>query len=184
MAITNNYSPLVLSYAQALLELAGDQAAAVGEEIGDLRQIVEDNPTFAAFLADPSIGEVERAGVLDRTFKGKISSLVWNFLGVLNVKNRLGHFIEIAGAYQHLLDEKLGNVEVDLTVAHPLSDEQFLNAQEKISSALGKNAVVHSHVDDSIIGGVIVRVQDKLLDASVRYQLQAMKEQLLAKMPK
>jgi F-type H+-transporting ATPase subunit delta len=184
MAITNNHSPLVLSYAQALLELADGEAEAVGDEVAELRQIVESNPTFTAFLADPSIGEVERAGVLERAFKGRVSQLLWNFLGVLNVKNRLGHLTQIAGAYKHLLDEKLGNVEVDLMVAQPLSEEQLLDARQKISAALGKNAVVHAHVDDSIIGGVIVRVEDKLLDASVRYQLQAMREQLLAKMPK
>ena len=184
MSTTSNYSPLTVAYARSLIELAGDSAEAVGQEIGDLRQIVEDSPTFASFLADPGISEAERAGVLQRVFKGKVSPLMWNFLGVLNLKGRLGRLADIAGAYDEMLDEKLGKVEVDLTVAQPLSPEQLAAARQKISAALGKEAVVHSHVDDSIIGGMIVRVQDKLLDASVRYQLQAMKEQLLAKMPK
>jgi F-type H+-transporting ATPase subunit delta len=184
MPITNNFSPLVLSYAQALLELAGDQAESIGDETAQLQQVIETNPTFAAFLADPSIGEAERGAVLERTFKGRVSPLLWNFLGVLNTKDRLGSFIQMAEAYHHLLDQKLGNVEVDLTVAQPLSDDQIQNAQQKISAALGKKALIRSHTDDSIIGGVIVRVGDQLLDASVRYQLQAMKEQLLAKIPK
>ena len=184
MAITTNYLPVDLSYAQALLELAGDDAANIGEELSDLRQIVDENPTFQKYLADPSIGVVERTGMLDRTFKGKVSQLVWNFLGVLNAKNRLGRLADIAGAYHMRLDEKLGKVEVELSVAQPLTEEQLISAQQQISSALGKDAIVHSHVDESIIGGMIVRVKDKLLDASVRYQLQAMKEQLLAKMPK
>ena len=184
MPITNNFSPLVLSYAQALLELAGDQAESIGDETAQLQHVIETNPTFAAFLADPSIGEAERGAVLERTFKGKVSPLLWNFLGVLNTKDRLGSFIQMAGAYHHLLDQKLGNVEVDLTVAQPLTDDQIQNARQKISAALGKKALIRSHTDDSIIGGVIVRVGDQLLDASVRYQLQAMKEQLLAKIPK
>lgn len=184
MPINSNHSPLDVSYARAMLDLAGDQAAAVGDELGDLRQIIESNPTFGAYLSDPSISEAERAGMLERTFKGKVSPLVWNFLNVLNAKNRLGRLAHIASAYRSLLDEKLGKVDVELTVAQPLSDEQILNAQQRISSALGKDAVLHASVDDSIIGGMIVRVQDKLLDASVRYQLQAMKEQLMAKMPK
>ena len=184
MPITTNYLPVDFSYAQALLELAGDDAVQIGDELTDLRQIVDENPTFQKFLADPSIGDTERNGLLERTFKGKVSQLVWNFLGVLNAKNRLGRLADIAGAYHTRLDEKLGKVEVTLTVAQPLTDEQLINAQQQISTALGKDAIIHSHVDESIIGGMIVRVKDKLLDASVRYQLQAMKEQLLAKMPK
>ena len=184
MTNKTNHTPVDVSYARALLELAGDQASDIGGELGDLGQILESNPTFGAYLADPSIGEVARTGMLERTFKGKVSPLLWNFLGVLNVKNRLGHLAKIANAYRDLLDEKLGKVEVELTIAAPLSDEQIQNAQQRISAALGKDAIVHAKIDDSIIGGMIVRVQDKLLDASVRYQLQAMKEQLLAKMPK
>ncbi len=184
MPTTSNYSPLAVAYARSLLELAGAKAPEIGQELGDLRQIVEDNPTFTAFLSDPGISEADRAAVLERVLKGNVSSLMWNFLGVVNQNGRLGKLSEIAGAYDEMLDEMLGKVEVDLTVAKPLSQEQLATAQQKISAALGKEAVLHSYVDDSIIGGIIVRVQDKLLDASVRYQLQAMKEQLLAKMPK
>jgi F-type H+-transporting ATPase subunit delta len=184
MPSTAHYSPTAVSYAQSLLELAGDQAASIGEELRGLRQIVDTNPTFKAFLADPSIGELERKGVLERTLKGKVAPLLWNFMGVLNDNGRLGVLDEIAGAFDDLLDEKLGKVEVDITVAQPLTQDQLAAAQKKISAALGKEAVIHVYVDDAIIGGMVVRVADKLLDASVRYQLQAMKEQLLSKIPK
>jgi F-type H+-transporting ATPase subunit delta len=181
---TSNFSPTAVSYARALLELVRDQAPEIGQELEDIRQIVEGNPTFAAFLADPGISHGERAVVLERVFGGKVSPLVWNFLRVLNSHGRLRILPDIAGAYDEMLDERLGKVEVDLTVAKPLGDEQAAAAKQKISAALRKDAVIHTYVDDAIIGGVIVRVQDKLLDASVRYQLQAMKEQLLAKIPK
>src|SRR5438309_133793 len=83
----------------------------------------------------------------------------------------------------HLLDEKLGTVEVDLTVAQRLTSEQLEQAKQRISQALGRDAVVHQYVDENVLGGVVLRVGDKLIDASVRYQLQAMKEQLLAAAP-
>src|SRR5206468_9408745 len=82
MHATTHYSPMAMTYARALLELAGDQAGAIGEELGGLRQLIEENPTFDAYLADPGISETARAGVLDRTFRGKVSPLLWNFLGV------------------------------------------------------------------------------------------------------
>ena len=82
------------------------------------------------------------------------------------------------------MDQQLGNIDVDVTTALELSADELENVRAKVSSALGKNAKVKQLVDPSILGGLVVRVQDKIIDASVRYQLQAMKQQLLAAAPK
>jgi F-type H+-transporting ATPase subunit delta len=68
---------------------------------------------------------------------------------------------------------------VDVTVAQRLSPDELENVRRRVSQALGKDAVVHQYVDESIIGGLVLRVQDQLIDASVRYQLDAMKQRLL-----
>jgi F-type H+-transporting ATPase subunit delta len=177
------FSKISLNYAQALLELAGDKVAQVGQELLELRQLIDENPTFGLYLADPAIGHVQRTQAMQRIFENKISPLLYNFLRVLNTHKRLGKLEEIIGAYDELLEEKLGKVEVDLTVAKPLSQEQLAAAQQQISKSLGKDAVMHTYVDESIIGGMIVRVGDQLIDASVRQQLRAMRKQLLAKAP-
>jgi F-type H+-transporting ATPase subunit delta len=79
-----------------------------------------------------------------------------------------------------MLDEQLGKIEVDVTVAQKLSSEQLEEVRQRVSAALKKDAVVHQYVDESIIGGLVIRVQDKLIDASVKTQLAAMKQQLLS----
>jgi F-type H+-transporting ATPase subunit delta len=180
---TTPFSQVSQSYARAMLELAGDKAAEVGHELIELQQLIDENPTFGLYLADPAIGHVQRTQAMQRIFENKISPLLFNFLRVLNNHKRLGKLEEIIGAYDELLEEKLGKVEVDLTVARPLSQEQLAAAQQQISKALGKDAVVHTYVDESIIGGMIVRVGDQLIDASVRQQLRAMRKRLLAKAP-
>ena len=179
-------SPAALAYAQSLLDLANErkQAEAVAQELAGLRQIVDENPSFREVLTNPSVSVDERAKLLDKVFRNNVSELVFNTLGVLNQKNRLGLISQIAQGYDDLLDEQLGKVEVDLTVAHKLSPEQMEQAKQKISKALGREAIVYQYVDESVLGGVVVRIGDKLIDASVRYQLQAMKEQLLAAAPK
>jgi F-type H+-transporting ATPase subunit delta len=179
-------SPVAVAYAQSLLELASErnQAEAAGQELAALAQIVDENPTFREVLTNPSVSIEERARLLDKVFRNNVSELVFNTLGVLNQKNRLGLISQIAQGYADLLDEKLGKVEVDLTVAQKLSPEQLEQARQRIGKALGRDAVVHQYVDDGVLGGVVLRVGDKLIDASVRYQLQAMKEQLLAAAPK
>src|SRR5207248_11111182 len=144
----------------------------IAEELGGLRQVLAENPSFRAFLADPSIGEAERTQVLKKVFEGKLQPLLDHFMKLLAAKGKLGQLDQIADAYDDLLDEQLGKIEVDVTVAQKLSPDQLEQVRQKVSAALNKDAVVHQYVDDSIIGGLILRVQDKLIDASVKTQIQ------------
>ena len=126
MAQTNQTTGAAANYARSLLELASEkqQAEPVGQELSEIRQIVVENPTFGSFLADPAIGEMERGETLRRIFEGRVSPLVMNFVQVLNSKGRLGNLVSIADAYDELLDELLGKVEVDVTVAHRLGSRE------------------------------------------------------------
>ena len=186
MPATSQHSPLAVSYAQALLDLAREQNVhePIGQDLAGLRQVIAAEPRLAQFLGDPSIGDEERRGVIDRAIRPKVHPLVANFLGVLSQHRRLGILGEIAGAYQGLLDRMLGKVEVELTVAQQLSPDQLDQVRRRVSDALKKTAVIKQNVDDAIIGGMVLKVEDKLIDASVRTQLQTMKRQLLARRPR
>jgi F-type H+-transporting ATPase subunit delta len=182
----NRFSPTALAYAQSLLELADEQksADALGLELFDLRRIVQDNPSAQEILSNPAIGVEEREQILERIFRNNVSPLLFNALGVMNKHGRLGLIAEVATAYATLLEKQQGRVNVDMTVAQRLSPEQFEKAKQRISAALGREAIIRQHEDANIIGGVVLKVGDKLIDASVKYQLEAMKQQLLASAPK
>jgi F-type H+-transporting ATPase subunit delta len=175
-------SSSAVAYATALIELANDRKLTqpIAEELSGLREVLAQNPTFRQFLADPSIGESERTEVLTRVFGGKLQPLLDHFMKLLAAKHKLGQLDQIADAYDDLLEEQLGKIEVDVTVAQKLSPDQLEDVRKKVSSALGKDAVVHQYVDESIIGGLILRVQDKLIDASVKTQIAKLREQLLS----
>ncbi len=183
---STHHTPVVLAYAQSLLDLASEQnqAEAIGQELQQIAEVITQNSAFATYLADPAIGHEERAALLQKVFAGKVSPLLWNFLGVLNLKGRLKYFPEMALAYDDLLDQKLGKIEVDVTVAHRLSPEQLEQVRQSVSRVLDKDAVIYQYVDESVIGGLLLRVQDRLIDSSVRSQLQSMKHQLLSSTPK
>jgi len=185
MAQKSKSSSVATAYAKPLLELAREQnqAEAIGEELRGLKQVIDSNPTFAEFLANPAVSEAERGEVLQRTFDGRVSPLLFNFLRVLNARGRLGVLPQVSDAYDDLLDELFGKIEVDVTVAQRLTAEELEEVRRRVSEALGKEAVVHQYVDDSIIGGLLLRVQDRLIDASVRSQLRALKNQMLAARP-
>ena len=182
MAKTAHTSPLAIAYAAALLDLANEskETDKIAQEFAALRQVLTDNRSFGLYLADPAISQVERNEKLKQIFAAQLSPLMMNFLGVLNQKNRLSSLLEIADAYDDLLSAQQGKIEVDVTVAQKLTPEQLEEVRQRVSTALKKDAVVHQFVDDSIIGGLMLRVQDKLIDASVKSQLAAMKHQLLA----
>ncbi len=175
-----------ISYARAMMELAAEQNVAqpVGDELAAIRQVLDSDPAFGAFLSDPAIKRSQRTATLEHIFASTASPLVMDFLRVLDRHGRLSHLAEIAAAYRDLLDEKIGNVEVELTVAQRLSDEDLERVRQQIGSAMGKYAFVHQKVDDAIIGGMILRVKDQMIDASVRYQLKAIEEKLFAAAPR
>jgi F-type H+-transporting ATPase subunit delta len=172
-----------VTYAKSLLELATEQKRAeeTGQELLAIRQILENNAEFGAYLRDPGISRQVKVATIGRIFGGRASDLVLKFLGVLGEHDRLRLLIEIENAYADLYEEQVGDVEVDVTSVSALSTEQVENVRQRVSAALGKNAVVHQYVDESILGGLVLRVQDKLIDASVRYQLKAIHDRLLSR---
>ena len=179
--MTEHHDTIDLTYARSLLELAneGNETEAVANEVGTLGTLLDENPMFAKFLRDAGISEDERGGVIDKTFGDKLQPLVGKFVRLLNQRGRIGRLPQIVAAFEYLLDEQLGKVEVDVTVAEKLGDDELERVRQKVSEALKKDAVVHQYVDTDIIGGMILRVGDKVVDASVRRQLAAMREKLL-----
>ena len=186
MANASPNTPVVMRYARALLQLANEQKQAepIRNELKSLREILDGNQAFKALLSDPGFSITRREALIQHTFADRGSPTLVNFLGLLNSKGRIGLIGEIIDAYEDLLEEQLGNVEVDVTVSQKLSPEQLERVRQKVSTAIGRNAIVHQYVDESIIGGLVLRVQDKLIDASVKHQLEMMKRQLLAAAPR
>ena len=141
-------SPLAIAYAQALLDLGQRGEAmptAIGDELRDLRQIIDADPPVR-----PGAGRSRHQPRGARPPHPHASSTAGppnsclNFLGLVNEKGRLNLLPAIAAAYDDLLDQQQGNIEVDVTVAHKLNDEQLESVRRTVSEALKRNAVVHS----------------------------------------
>ena len=174
------------SYARALLDLANDQSRAqeIGQEMAQIREVLDAEPAFEQMIANPAVSGDALQPLLSRAFEGRVSPLTWNFIRLLAAKGRLSDFRRIEQALDELLDQQFGKVEVDVTVAQRLDDASLEEVRRAVSEALKRDAVVHQYVDESIIGGLVIRVQDKLIDTSVRAQLHALKQQMLAARPR
>lgn len=182
MASTEQNKTMSAVYAKSLLELASDQKQAepIGQELRELRQVVEADPLFNDFFSDPSVGRDKRAKIVDDVMGSRVSPLLRNFIHVANEHNVLRHLSQISEVYDELLDELLGKVEVDVTVAQKLNADQLENVRQRVSQAIKKDAIIHQYVDEAIIGGMVLRVGDQVIDGSVRAQLDAMRQKLLS----
>jgi F-type H+-transporting ATPase subunit delta len=186
MAHQTHNSPTAVTYARSLFELGNERKLTdeLGKDLAGIADVLRSNPTFAAFLRDPGISSAERTRVIDSVLKPSVNPLLANFLGVLNNHGRLRLLEQIASAYSDLQDEASGKIEVDVTTAQKLSPSELEQVRQKVGAALKKDAVIHQYVDESIIGGLVLRVEDKLIDASVRTQLETMKRQMIAARPR
>jgi F-type H+-transporting ATPase subunit delta len=179
---TQQHNSSAAAFAQALLELAVErqQVDTIATEMAGLRSAVAESPSLGAFFSNPSIKDAEREGVLNRALLPQVSPLMGSFLRLLLSKSKLGQIGAIAAAYQELMDKRQGKVNVEVTVTKPLGPQELELVRQRISTAIQKEAVIKQNVDESIIGGIIIRVGDKLIDGSVKSQLQSIEKKLLA----
>jgi F-type H+-transporting ATPase subunit delta len=172
-------------YAQSLLELAlasgGDAPAEVGAELDALCEAARADAGFREFLASPMLERVERQASLERILQGKASDLLLRFVLVLNRKGRLGNLLEIGDAFDQLLQERFGKVEVDVFTVQggQLSDEVTAAVKDRVQGVFGKEAVLHSYRDAAMIGGIKLRIGDQLIDGSVATRLRRMQAAML-----
>lgn len=170
-------------YARSLYELAeakGGRAMIEGclSELEDILELARGNPRFGEFLASRVLPVKDRAESLTKIFTGKASDLTVRFLQILNQKGRLSHLPAIAAAYDQIVQEKFGRVEVDVYTASPISPDELKLIRERLQKALGKEPIVHPYTDESMIGGVRIQIGDKLIDGSLSTQLRKLRDQL------
>jgi F-type H+-transporting ATPase subunit delta len=168
-------------YAQALLELAqaDGQAESLAEEAGDLLGLLGSEPDLDKLLSSRALNSSQRSSAVDQLFKGKVSDVLYRFIQVINRKDRLGSLAGILVAYRGLVSDARGDVAVDVYVAESLSDEASKGVAESIGNAMGKQVKLRQNVDPELIGGLKVRVGDRLIDGSVATQLRIMKRKLV-----
>jgi F-type H+-transporting ATPase subunit delta len=174
-------STSAVAHAEALLQLADERRLTqqVADEVAGLGASFEASPEFKAFFASPSIGDSERDRVLKSAILPRVGPLTGSFLELLSSKGKLGLVPDISRAFASLLDARQGKADVEVTVARKLSPSELDQVRQRISTAIKKEAVVNQKVDESIIGGIVIRVGDTLIDGSVKAQLDSLSKKLV-----
>jgi F-type H+-transporting ATPase subunit delta len=166
-------------YARALYEAAKDQDKldAVREELGDFVEAQRQVPELRELLRNPQLDQRLKASALEELLGGD-EELVRNFLLLLAEKNRAGEIDEIAREFDRLVAEAEGILDVELTTAVELSDEETRDVITQIEKASGRKVEATQRVDPDLIGGLVLQAGSLRLDASVRGRLDRLRQEL------
>ena len=166
-------------YAKALFDAAKDagRLARVREELADFAAAVEQVPELRELLRNPQLDPRSKRAALEDLLSGA-DELLRNFLLVLVDKGRAGQLEEIAREFERLAAEQEGIVRAELTTAVELSDAEAKKLLKQIEQASGQKVEATRSVDPDLIGGMILQVGSRRLDASVRGRLERLRREL------
>ena len=170
------------NYAEALLVLArkANDLDGWGAALNGLVTAMETDVRLRNFLAAPQISATEKSQLLGRAFGTKLPKMMVRFLQKL-VQNRRQMLIpQIAIEYGNLVDETTGRVHAQVTVSRDVSAGERDVIATQLSRAFAKTVVPHVDVNPAILGGVIVKVGDRVLDGSVRKRLKTLRSRIVS----
>jgi len=182
-------------YARSLFELARDGGptgpasgvshsaaehaiAATLAELNDLLDIAKTDARFSEFLSSRILPPKARGQSLRNILKGRVSDLTLRFVLVLNAKDRLSHLPPIVAAFDELVQKHFGRVEVDVYTAAPAGEADLEAIRTRLKGVLGKEPVIHSYVEPSMVGGLKLQIGDQLIDASIAGRLRKLRDRL------
>lgn len=167
-------------YAKALFQLAREagQEAKIGQELeqfngaytqSDLKQVLV-NPAFALEVRKKILAQVTQAE--------QLSELTRHFLSLLADRDRLPHLAGIVSCYRRLLNEAKGRVEAKVVSVNPLEPDWLDQLRGQLHGISGKDVVLQQETDPGLLGGLLVELEGKVYDGSIRTQLENMKQRI------
>lgn len=167
-------------YARALFDLAREQdaVASTENELKLVADAIEANADLRVFLSAPNITLDKKIALLRGTFGGKVSQFVLNTVSLLVERGRETEIPAVLEAYMSVAGGVLGRADALVTSAKPLTPDQAEDIAKQFAAIIGKNVRVIGQVDESLIGGMTVRIGDTLYDGSLRGKLNRLSKEL------
>ena len=175
-SVKQNYKMVAQKWANTLMNLAcEDENLSKDQILDDLRGIVDtinSSQELTDVINNPSISTEEKQNVITALFKNSIMPIVYNFIYVLNLRKRLDVISEILVEFEKKLEKFKNILRIGVTSAFDLSEEKKEDIKSKISQKLNKNVIVEWGVNSDIIAGLVFRIDETIIDASIRCKLE------------
>ncbi len=170
-------------YAQALFEIARGlhQDAEIEEELESLSQALKQSPQMEKFLNRPHIHRDEKRKLLQKIYQERrheIYETLLDFFTLLFEKGRFGLIHEIAVSFKRIADEAQGQGIAELRSAVTLDAATEARIVSNLEKLAGYKITVKKEVDPTLIGGVVIRVKNKIIDGSIKHRIEVLKKEL------
>lgn len=171
---------VVRRYARALFDAARHSGSVAEVEV-DLRSldlVLRDMPRLRRALRAPTIPAARKQEVLEHGFQGRVSALTLRFIGLVVRKRREDVLFDIYGEYLRLSNALRNILPVDVTAAVEMSPAERVALSDSLGKRTGKTVELNVRVDPEIMGGIVVRMGDVVLDGSVKSKLSRLRTRL------
>jgi F-type H+-transporting ATPase subunit delta len=166
-------------YAKALIDLAKEQKSVdvIKDDMDLISNTLQGSRELRQILKSPIVKEAKKKSILIEIFQGKISDLSERFIGIVVGHRREASIVAMCAAYEAMFLEHNGIEKVTVTTAYQLSQEEVVEVIKKAEALSGKKVQLEEEVDESIIGGMILRVKDQRFNGSIAHQLKRLKRE-------
>lgn len=169
-------------YAKALYDLAsaGGTVERAGRELADFSSSFQQSRELRAVFENPSVRQDARRSLLrELAAQMGMHDQVRDLLQLLADRRRMAHVPEVADAFQAMAEQRSGKVRAEVTTAAQLPPGYFGELERVLSGVTGKQVVLTHKVDPALLGGVVTRIGDQIMDGSVKSRLSELKDELL-----
>lgn len=165
-------------YASALFEvgLELDKVEDFFKELNIIKGVFEMEDRLFQILTHPRITKSDKKSLIKDVFKDNISKEISNFLYIIIDKRRERNILEIVNRYKEIYNDHKNITNVIATTAIPMDEESKQNLKNKLEEKLNKKVEISNKVDPSIIGGVLLQMDDKIIDSTLTSQLKNMEK--------
>ena len=165
-------------YATALfmLSLENDSLDEYARDLDTVKSVFEENPEYALLLSSPAIKKGERTEIINSAFLGNIDECIISFINLLCDHNRISSLFDCINDFKALKKVAKNCVTAHVYTAVPLTDDQIEKLKTNLQKRFGNQVNIKTIVDKSMIGGIKIEVDGKIIDGSVKTQLHNIKE--------
>lgn len=171
------------NYAETLLTLAERQGPGALDEFGraidELAGMLATDPRARQFLETPRVRPEQKKEALRQALAGRAPELFVRFVMVLVDKRRQSLIPEVAVAYRDLVDQRMGRARVEVSISHAPDAELQQEIQRALEAQLGRTVIPTYRVDPELLGGMVLRLGDEVLDSSVRSRAAGLRRRLM-----
>lgn len=169
-------------YASALLQLAREEGnlEPILADIQLINNTIDGSRELQLFLRSPIIKYDDKAKAMDELFGDKVQEIIRQFIRLLARKNRVGLLQQVCEAFIHLYNKHAGIIDIEVYSAKELTEQQRESLHKVLEEKTGKKVDMKVSVNDALKGGLAVRIDDTVIDGTIKHKLEQLEDTLLS----